>query len=286
MMIDQLRFRKLDFAGLQKLVSWAQEEGWNPGLHDAEIFWQTDPDGFYGYVHEGELIGGGSIVSYDGAFGFMGFFIIRPEYRSNGIGRKLWYERRDTLLSRLKPGAPIGMDGVVAMQQFYKKGGFEIAFRDERYGRIGKAFQVHPKISPITETDLPGIFQYDVRCFGFPRYHFLKSWLFQPGGHGFKFIESGNLRGFALVRKAAVGFKVGPLFADDSFVARELYKACLNAAQGASLYIDVPMLNSDAVAMMREFDAECVFECARMYYGNAPDLPVRKIFGITTLELG
>ncbi len=96
-----------------------------------------------------EMIGGGSIVSYNKEFGFMGFFIVKPDYRAHGIGKKLWYQRRDTLLSRLNKGASIGMDGVIAMQPFYKKGGFEISFRDERYENIGKEFKIDKNISPI-----------------------------------------------------------------------------------------------------------------------------------------
>ena len=140
--LKDLKFQKLNFEGLKILVSWAGEEGWNPGIYDADVFWQTDPEGFYGYYHDGNLIAGGSIVSYGRLFGFMGFFIVKPEYRSLGIGRKLWYERRDTLLSRLNKGASIGMDGVIAMQPFYKKGGFKIAFRDERHEKTGEKFEV------------------------------------------------------------------------------------------------------------------------------------------------
>ena len=60
--------------------------------------------GFVVLEKDGEMIGSGSIVSYDEKFGFMGFFIIKPEYRSKGLGTKLWFWRRDKLLSRLKKG--------------------------------------------------------------------------------------------------------------------------------------------------------------------------------------
>lgn len=92
---ESLQFSKLDFEGLKTLVQWASEEGWNPGTQDAEVFWATDPEGFYGYFMDGNMIAGGSIVAYDNAFGFMGFFIVKKEYRSQGIGRKLWNQRRD-----------------------------------------------------------------------------------------------------------------------------------------------------------------------------------------------
>lgn len=122
----------------------------------------------------------GSIVSYNGKFGFMGFFTVKPEYRSNGIGRKLWFERRDKLIARLEKGVLIGMDGVVAIQSFYKTGGFEIAYRDERHERTGEEFQTDPHISSITAQDMDSILSYDAVCFGFQRPQFLLPWLNMP----------------------------------------------------------------------------------------------------------
>jgi len=284
--LENLQFQKLDFEGLQTLVKWAEDEGWNPGPNDAEIYWATDPDGYYGYFHNDELIAGGSIVSYNKQFGFMGFFIVKPEYRSLGIGRKLWYQRRDTLLSRLNDDASVGMDGVIAMQPFYKKGGFEIAFRDERHEKIGEEFIIDQNISPIIKDDFDSILEYDKQGFGFSRPQFLIPLLKQPDVKTFKYSNNGKLEGFAIIRKANKGYKICPLFADNSTIAEELYKACLNSVVGKPLYLDIPVINSDAVALTQKYNTTYVFECARMYYGKAPNIEIDKVFGITTFELG
>lgn len=284
--IEELSFEKLDFNGLKTLVRWAEDEGWNPGLHDADVFWKTDPDGFYGYFHQGELIAGGSVVSYDGQFGFMGFFIVKPGYRSNGIGRKLWYQRRNTLLERLKADASIGMDGVVAMQPFYQKGGFEIAFRDERHEKTGMTAIIDPRISPIEDHDIASVLEYDRQCFGYSRPQFLTPWLRMPNVKTFKYHDHNRLKGFAITRKAVKGYKICPLFADDAGIAEALYLACLNSAAGEPVYIDIPMVNDHAIAMVKKYQATYVFECARMYYGQAPIMETQKVFGITTFELG
>lgn len=284
--LNQLQFQKLDLSGVQTLVQWAEKEGWNPGLNDAEVYWGTDPGGYYGYFQEGELIAGGSIVSYRGEFGFMGFFIVKPELRSYGIGRKLWYERRDKLISRLNEGATIGMDGVVAMQKFYQKGGFEIAFKDVRYEMIGHHFEIDKRISPIIVEDLDAVLRLDKECFGFARPQFMLPWLNMPHIKTFKFVDEGILQGFAVVRKCNIGYKICPLFADNSLVAEELYKACIGSVADDKIYIDIPEINQAANRLVEKYKGQYVFECARMYRGTAPAIDIDKVFGITTFELG
>jgi GNAT superfamily N-acetyltransferase len=284
--ITKLKLKKLNRNGLDRLIEWAREEGWNPGPYDASVFWQCDPEAYYGYYFQGKLIAGGSIVSYDGLFGFMGFFIVHPDYRGKGIGRRLWKERKEKLLSRLRPDASIGMDGVVDMQDFYQKGGFRIAFRDERYMCIGKAFDIDENISQISSGDYQEILQYDLSCFGYPRPQFLISWLQMPESKSFKYTKNGVLKGFVHLRKAHTGYKAGPLFADDAITAEALYQACLNAARGKEVYLDIPLCNKEACSLVKKYKASYVFECARMYCGPPPDYDTSKIFGISSFELG
>ena len=281
-----MQIEKLTFEELKTLVGWAREEGWNPGPHDADVFWATDPEAFWGFRKDGELIAGGALVSYDGLFGFMGLFIVHPDYRSGGMGRSLWYQRRDCLLGRLNEGASIGMDGVLAMQPFYSEGGFEIAFRDERHEKIGCHFEVDSNISPIQSEDIDQVLSYDLDCFGFPRPRFMKPWLTLPETRAFKFVSESGLQGFAVLRKAESGYKIGPMFADNPAIAEELYKACLDAVPGKPVYLDIPMCNADAIALTEKFQTQYVFECARMYHGHPPRMALSKIFGITTFELG
>jgi GNAT superfamily N-acetyltransferase len=283
---NDLQLIRLDLPGVKTLVQWASSEGWNPGANDAQIFYNTDPGGYFGYFHNDELIAGGAVVSYDGLFGFMGLFIVHPDHRSTGIGKKLWYQRRDMLLSRLKPGASIGMDGVVAMQPFYAKGGFAMQFRSERHRIMGKKYEEHPAVIPIDPSDLAPILHYDETCFGFPRPQFLIPWLQLPGGFSFQYTDHGAVQGFAVMRKVIHGYKIGPLFADTPEIAEALYCACLSAAPGEEVFLDIPVVNTSAMYMAKKFGAGYVFECGRMYYGNPPQLPTHKIFGVTTFELG
>lgn len=283
---SDLVFKPLDLAGVNTLVDWAASEGWNPGLSDAELFYTADPNGFYGCFIDEQLVAGGSVVSYGGEYGFMGLFIVKPQFRGAGIGAQLWNFRKNHLLSRLKKQAAIGMDGVVAMQPFYHQGGFDIHFRDERYQRMGEIFETNPNISSVNHQDLESILQYDLACFGVDRQDFLIPWINQPHGSALKYCHNQQLKGFAVIRKCQSGFKVGPLFADDEDVAETLFKQCLTIASGDLVFIDIPLINESAVRLIKKFQAEYVFECARMYLGTPPKTTKSKVFGITSFELG
>ncbi|NDC41575.1 MAG: GNAT family N-acetyltransferase [Chitinophagia bacterium] len=285
-MQQQYTFRPLDLSGVSTLISWAEKEGWNPGLYDAYLFYHSDPQGFYGYYHNDLLIGGGSLVSYQGLFGFMGLFILQPGYRNAGLGRNLWHLRKNTLLARLRYGASIGMDGVQAMQPFYAKGGFIRQFSEQRFLFQGAETSGSPEVVLASEVPLAEILQYDTYCFGFDRASFAVAWLQQPGAGSFVFREGGVVKGYAVVRPAVVGYKIGPLFADTPAIAEQLLRSSLHYANGQQVMLDVPLMNDSAVALAAQYNGNPTFECARMYCGAPVPIPLHNVFGITTLELG
>jgi len=282
----ELVIRNMQRDELDILVDWAAKEGWNPGLSDAEIFWATDPEGFIAAELEGVMVGGGSIVSYDGLFGFMGFFIIHPGHRGKGLGNTLWHARLQRLAGRLQTPAVIGMDGVFDMQAYYARGGFEFAGRDLRFETSARSFPVPMNIVTLAEVDFTAIEAYDRAHFPAPRSGFLQRWLTQPGAHALGSVRDGQLAGFGVMRPCRNGYKIGPLFADNPEIAEDLYRALSSQAPGETVYIDVPEGNHAAMQLAQRHGMQEVFGCAKMYYGSKPVLPEAEIFAVTTFELG
>ncbi len=285
-MIRELVIRAMTRAELDALVEWAAAEGWNPGLNDPQIFWDTDPEGFVGAELGGELIGGGSIVSYAGRFGFMGLFIVRPDQRRRGLGERLWLRRRDLLISRLHAPAVIGMDGVFAMQAFYARGGFVFCNRDLRFAGVGAASRPERWLVDLAAVSFAELLRYDAAHFPASRERFLAAWISQPGSRALAAVRDGVLRGYGVARRCRQGFKIGPLFAADGETADALFRALGDIAPGEQVFLDVPENNPLAMALAQRHGLREVFGCARMYYGPAPLLPHREIFGVTTFELG
>ncbi len=288
---DSLAIRTMTRAEVDELVDWAAGEGWNPGLHDAALFWATDPEAFVAADVDGELIGGGAITSYDGAFGFMGFFIVRPEHRGRGLGNALWHARRERLLGRLRPGATIGLDGVFAMQDYYAVGGFAFSHRNMRFrGDIpAGATATAPSdlaIVPLSDVPFDEVLAYDRSCFPAPRPTFLRGWISQPDALAVGCLDQGTLRGFGVARRCRDGCKIGPLFASDARAADALFLRLAAFAAGGPVFLDAPENNPAAMELVRRHQLTEVFGCARMYLGPAPTVADQRIFGVTTFELG
>jgi GNAT superfamily N-acetyltransferase len=284
-----LVIRNMTRAEVDRLVDWAAREGWNPGLHDAALFWATDPEAFIAAELDGALIGGGAITSYGGEFGFMGFFIVRPEYRGRGLGNALWQARRERLRARLRPGASIGMDGVFDMQSYYAKGGFVFSHRNLRFrAETGKASPQGDAEDVVALSAIPfeEVAAYDRSCFPAPRENFLKGWIAQADARALGLRRGGKLSGYGVIRRCREGCKVGPLFADDAAAANALYGRLAEFAGGGPLFLDAPENNPAAMALVRGQAMTEVFGCARMYLGPKPALAQHRVFGVTTFELG
>ena len=272
-----MRREELGFA-----LDLAAQEGWNPGLNDAECFFSADPSGFLIGELGAEPVGCISAVSYAGRYGFVGLYIVRPEFRGQGYGKRLWQEA----MARLQ-GHNVGLDGVVAQQKNYARYGFRLAYRNVRYRGRAEPAALHPSVRRATEADFAAISACDRRVFPEPREAFLRCWLTQAMSGAYVAQQGEALTGYAVIRRCRSGWKLGTLAADDAVVARRLYDAaCAHAARGDELFVDIPEANPNAKSFMAALELSPVFETARMYTGADPDVDYAGLFGVTSLELG
>jgi hypothetical protein len=94
------------------------------------------------------------------------------------------------------------------------------------------------------------------------------------------------MRGYTVMRPCRIGHKIGPLFAANAEIAESLFVAVASRVPSEAIFIDVPEINRDALALVARNGMSEVFGCARMVLGPIPQLPDAEIFGVTTFELG
>jgi len=273
--------RRAELNDMGFIMGLAEQEGWNPGLSDGENFFRADPMGFFIGELAGERIGCISAVRY-GTFGFIGLYIVKEEYRRNGYGMALW----ERALERLQ-NCNIGLDGVVAQQENYKKSGFRLAHRNLRFsGAVKAESSAWPCIVPAESIPFSETAVYDARHFQACRRAFLSRWLHMPNARTLCWYQDGGLRGYGTIRQCAAGYKIGPLFADTDWIAQALFLSLADFAGGSVVFLDIAEPNENARALCERFGMAQQFETARMYTGKTPALDWHGVYGITTFELG
>lgn len=268
--------RDLDLA-----IEWAAREGWNPGLDDAVPFAATDPDGLLIGVLGDEPVSCISVVRYPAGFAFLGFYIVKPECRGQGHGIATW--RAGLEHGR---GCNIGLDGVVVQQENYRRSGFTLAHRNIRYcGTVTAVADDDGTVVPLAAVPREALLAYDRQLFPAERTAFLAAWSQAPR-RGLAVVRERRLSGYGVVRPCRVGSKIGPLFADTAKDADLLLCSLAALAPATPHYLDLPEPNAAARSLAERHGLAPVFETARMYTGADPRLPLDRIYGITTLELG
>lgn len=273
-------FRTASLADVSLLLDWANREGWNPGLDDASAFFATDPEGFFIAEMEGKPVAGISVVRHSPDLAFLGLYLCLPEWRGRGIGLGLW----NFALAHAE-GRVVGLDGVAAQQDNYRKSGFV---------SYGATLRLEgPVFSPAlgdarrrVGADDERLIQLDRAANGYERRAFLTPWLAgAPSRRTLVLEKNGEAVGFGTVRLCRSGVKIGPLVAPDADTAIRLIADLAHVFATQRVIVDVPEHNQALVGRLVALGFNSSFATARMYRGPAPQGD-GALQGVGTLELG
>lgn len=281
--MKNIEIRKMKPSEMHLAISWAKREGWNPGLYDEKCFHSADPDGYFVALHDGKLVSMISAVKYGLTYGFIGFYIVDPEYRAKGFGIRIWNKAIKYLDGRL-----VGLDGVPEQVKNYEKSGFVYAHQNITLkGKSIKEDYNKEELIDLSIKDFEIIKHYDLKCFPDNRDVFLKFWIQQEKSHTLGYFKDGKLLGYGKIRHCPEAYKIGPLFADNKLIAEKIFRALQSKIPVQSYFtIDIPKININAIKIAEKFNMEYSFETVRMYKNGVPKIDINKVFGITSYELG
>ncbi len=280
---DEVLLRRMTRDEVAVAVNRAAAEGWNPGIRDADCFWPVDPEGFFCAEKDGRIVATAAVVNYDDRFSFGGFYIVDPEERHRGIGMQITRYAIAHAGNRI-----VGVDGVVAMVPKYEQtGGLFLHYNNARYEGTGGG-GMPGGLTPVRDLPFPRLLAYDTAHFPAQRKTFLRCWIRQEGHAGFARLNSnGEILGYGVRRRCVTGHKIGPLFARDRATAERILDGLVAGIPGEPFFLDIPVPNRAAVALVEDRRMVPVFFTARMYSTREPvPLPMDEIFGVTSFELG
>ena len=277
--------------------------GWRPGALDHVSFFAADETGFFVGELDGKPISCMSVIKHADNFAFLGNYIVDEPYRGGGYGLRTW----KAAMASINDNYNTGGDAVIEKVPVYERVGLRPKWCEQRFDIVASqaasaTSRSHSlqdvDIHPISKVQFHNLLKYDTSAHVFPRQSFLEKWVFAPNCFASVALnDTGDVVGYAVVRttlRKEDGWRIGPLFADNSQIARGLYNdMCTKVAvedPRAVIAVDVPygnLTNPDTLKLVNELSGKPSFKCMRMYRKGVPSgMPVQNIFGITAIEIG
>ena len=264
-------------------TAWAVSEGWNPGPADARVFAAADPGSLLAVEADGRPAGVISAVRMGAGVGFLGSFVLAPDYRKSNFAWTLWKAALDRLGDRV-----IGADGVLSRLPNYARYGLMPHYHTTSYTGLTPLRTVawQKGLGLAHDTSLGELAAYDLASTGLPRAPFLREWLELPDSLSLVVKRDGRLCGLGMARRCHDGVRIGPWQADDPEVAEALFDALAGFAPGEPLSVDCPEINPAAVKLLLKKGLRPGEVTARLYRGEPPQHLPHRVFGQMSFALG
>ena len=277
--------------------------GWRPGALDHVSFFAADESGHFVGELDGRPISCMSVVKHTENFAFIGNYIVDEPYRGSGYGFRTW----KAAMASINDGYNYGGDAVIEKVSMYETVGMKSYWCEQRFDIVASAVAKAYKglklpeavtIHPPSEKLFPEIFEYDTHVNVFPRHSFLKEWIFASNCYASVALDDdGIVVGYAVVRttlREEEGWRIGPVFANNSHIARCLYRdLCQKVSTEnpqAVVAVDVPygkQFSQETVELVKTVAAKPSFKCVRIYKnGIPPGMLLNKVFALTAIEIG
>ncbi|MEP2715627.1 GNAT family N-acetyltransferase [Pseudophaeobacter sp.] len=280
--MTDLHFDTATLAELETALSWAAQEGWNPGQDDAQACMAADPDGFFVARVAGEIIAAISVVNHSETIASLGLYLCKSEFRGQGVGFTLWQHALRQAGTRY-----IGLDGVAEQEPNYAKSGF---VRTDAITRLqGKAPRAATEGGRAFDAarDFAAIATLDRRANGYQRPKFLAQWAAERATTRKPVVSlrNGEASGFATIRLCNEGAKVGPIAAPNIPTALAFLSAAAASHEITDVTLDLPSSAIEFREALEGRDFAKTFETAQMYCGTTPEASSLNM-EISTMELG
>jgi GNAT superfamily N-acetyltransferase len=243
-MTPAIEIRLLFESDIPSAMRLKEAAGWNQTEADWRRLLSLQPDGCFGAVRDGRLVGTTTTTIY-GELAWIGMVLVDPEYRRQGIASELMSVALDYLKEKVET---IKLDATALGEPVYKKLGFAVESKVERWsGSVGST-QRDAQIV-IDRESVRELLQLDRRAFGADRSKLIES-LMTDACVAPVLLRAADdgLSGYALARGGTSKTYVGPVVVSEPQLVETLLDQVLSQLPGREIYIDI---NRECVADMR-----------------------------------
>jgi ribosomal protein S18 acetylase RimI-like enzyme len=308
-----MRLSDLPFAdSIRELI------GWNQTMNDWQRLLACQSDGCFIAEWDGTPAGTATTTCYGTELAWIGMVLVHPQFRRRGIGKAL-LERCLSYLSQLGVRC-IKLDATPLGKPLYEQLGFceewslnrwqanpfraadsnlaAVSPKGEEHsarqrgssdikGAVRDSMAPESTLLAWNDSDAARAIRLDHETFGVDREGMLNSLAAKSCSVLVNAAQSGEIRGYGMLRAGAKAYYLGPIVARSPAAAFELITALLHQASGQSIYWDIPDSNASAIQIAKEFGFVPQRPLLRMFLGRN-DRPGNRAqyFGIADPAIG
>jgi GNAT superfamily N-acetyltransferase len=237
---------------------------WNQLEADWQRQLDLEPHGCFVAELGGVPVGTACCCVFD-SVAWINMVLVDRELRGQGVGTALM---RHVLHYLDEHGiASIRLDATALGQPVYAKLGFTGDFTLERYEGVFPAGVVETSITPLTQTDIPALIDFDQSNTNTRRGKLLQHLFAAHPESAFKHITHDHLDGYSLARPGSNAWQLGPIQGSAQAGHALLLDAAARFA-GQRVYLDVPTANTDASAIVQSLGLSVQRSFLRMTRGR------------------
>ena len=243
---NALELREIQRSELPILLKWYQDAQWNPGLNDLDTFSATETAHFYVGLLNDDIVSCIAATIYQSHYAFLGYYFVQPDsLRGKGYGIQVWDYACDEL--ERKGIQDIGLDGVIEQIDNYAKKGFVSAYLHQRHVYEVNGNETCAAAVVTSPPSINELIAFDAQYVYEERPSFAQAWLTADPTRKHATIRdaNGSITGYAAIRQATEGYRLGPLYALNTSDAIDLINSlCVGLPKGTPVYLDIPQANT------------------------------------------
>lgn len=257
-------------------------EEWNDRREDAERMLGYEPEGCFMAEVNQERAGHIFSISY-ASLAWIGYVIVKVEYRNRGVATLLMKKALDYL--RSKRVQTVKLEAVPEIANLYRKLGFTDEYDSLRFVGASQKYDSAKdrNVKPMIADEIAEVAMFDEKYFGADRSKVLGR-LFQDYPElCFVSHEASGVEGYVMCRSAEFGYKLGPWVCkpESPEGAENLLSACLSATEPESkIFIGTPAPNRTAIEILQKLGFKQYSRSIRMRHGKTLNDRIGGIFAI------
>src|SRR5689334_2564041 len=236
-----LEIRLLVESDIPSAMALKEAAGWNQTEADWRRLLSLEPNGCFGAVKDGRLVGTTTTTIYD-ELAWIGMVLVEPQHRGQGIAAQLMSVALDYLRGKVET---IKLDATALGQPVYERFGFEVESEIERWTGKSTARETQSE----TFMDRKALLNLDRLAFNADRSQLIEKLIGDACGPPVLIrAADGGLSGYALARSGTRKTYIGPVIAIYPYVIEPLLDRMLSQLPGREVYIDI---NKECIADTR-----------------------------------